>query len=149
MNSFWGEQGTSEGSKGGQWYMCVEHFQLSSVPLRWKSLVPGSFSSLDSDIHTLPATRSNPQYPALPQSSIIVHCTISTLPVHALASVPCSWEAGGPFRLEHTVPISSDLQQADCYLYCSRNCAIYLCWNWLCSVASLGETSIHYSNWFL
>lgn len=45
--------------------MCVEQFQLSLVPLRGKSLISNLFSSLDSDIHILSASRSNPLYSLL------------------------------------------------------------------------------------
>lgn len=80
IDSFGGEQEASEGSKWGQWCVCVEHFQLCPVPLRGKSLFPSSLRSLDSDIQTMSATRSNPLDSLLPQTSY------SALPLYHIHS---------------------------------------------------------------
>lgn len=89
-----GREQTSEGSKWGQWYVCVEHFQLSPIPLRWKSLIPSSFLSLDSDIHTLSATRSKLLYSSLPQSSYSALLSIVPYPLYPYMPWPQCYAAG-------------------------------------------------------
>lgn len=89
--SFGREQETLEGSRWGQWCVCVETMlNTSSFPLfleGGKSFVPSCFSSLEeSDIDTLSATRSNPLYYSLPQSSY--SALLSTVPYPLYLPVP-------------------------------------------------------------
>lgn len=76
--------------------MCIEHFQLYPVPLRWKSLISSLFSFLDSDIHMLSASRSFCIlfFPPELLLSFTLHCAIFAI-CPGPSAIYVAWELGG------------------------------------------------------